>query len=339
MLNAIKIYPPKEQPMAPKLDNPHMTVVGHDDFENMQPLEQMDIDRSTTDIVKRFTELGQETNVFHHEGNVADQSMGFIATLPATNSSVPTGLLCSYHSNTDRFTFYDVNGRELGFFTTEQTIKYIGHVYDNEGKFLTHLDDRLFKDSKQFIKQFVFRIKYNNDDHITTFDFHDYTTSGFMSDVELLIKFNSSLDKYKREKLASELCNLSNKCREQIERHINQFIFLLLNYTLKLINIVSDSIPNDRTNLSNKLMQYSIGIMHRISTFVQSQLRQIHDNTQEMSKSQEHSLKIKNELKQKVEQLLSHVQKQSAYFDQLNLSRAIPQISFNYSHPHSVSTK
>lgn len=326
MLNAIRKTPP--QPKERQTDN---NPPRRDTFENVQPLEDMGENQQTSEIVRKFTEMGQDPPM---EG-VQQPSMTIqLPEKPSHN----TGLLCSYNPNSDRFTFYNVNNQELGFFTIEQTIKYIGNIYDNDGKFLTHLDERILKDSKQFIKQFVFRIKYNKDDQVTTFDFHDHTTSGFMGDIELLIKLNSSLDKYKREKLSSELSNLSPKSREQIERHVNQFIFLMLNYTLKLINIASDSIPDDRPNLSNKLMQYSIGIMHRISTFVQSQLRYIQENTQEMSKAQEHSLKIKTELKQKVEQLLNHVQKQSTYFEQLNPTMVLPSVSFSHPHSHGDTT-
>lgn len=272
------------------------------DFEKLENVQQINIidetgeEKSTSEIAKAFRELGDTKNVFQREteGNIQPPNI----ELQQTSRKISV----SYNESQDKFTFYGVNNTILGYFTTEQLVKYLGNVYDTKNQFLNYLEEKSMKDAKEIIKTFIFKIKYNKDDKICSFDFHDSASSGFMGDIELLIKLNNSLHRFQMGKMRQELSSVEKPASQNIERNIFSFIFLLLNYTLQLIGIITEMIKNDPSKnvLRESMLKYAIGITHRISMFVQGQLKIVAEDSRKIEELIKKSGEMKTDMTLKI---------------------------------------
>lgn len=194
-------------------------------------------------------------------------------------------------------------------FTVTHIAKYLGNVYDSKNEFLTSLDDDMFKKAKGLIKLLLFKINYNKKTKYTNIQIHDYTQSGFMGDIGLLIKLNEMFYNYMHVHLQNDLdLVLVSVDKAHIEVNIKKFIFLLLNYTLKLISIISEKISNmDRDNLKYMLLKCAVNYSYRINLFVQDQLRIINVQNQSIKDDYEMNIKIKDVIKTKMEVLMVNI--------------------------------
>lgn len=215
-------------------------------------------------------------------------------------------LLISINEKLGKISIYDEKNTPLGYFTISHIMKYLGDVYDTKQQFLTDLDAQIYQKSKAIIKALIFKLQYNKKNKYVDINILDYTKSGFMGDIELLIKLNNLLYKYQKETLYAELSKVDISNRIKIEQNVKKFIFMLLNYTLKLIAVISDKVK-DNNDLKNKLLNYSIGITYRINLFVQEQLKVIKTQNDNIGETLKKNLEVKNELKGKLDILIENV--------------------------------
>lgn len=220
-------------------------------------------------------------------------------------------LLVSVNEKLNKFSIFNENNNLIGYFTVHHIIKYLGDIYDTKQQFLKEIDIVIFQKSKELIKALVFKLKYNKKNKYSDIIISDYTKSGFMSDIELLIKLNNQLHKYQLGEMQNDLSKVDINDRIKIEQNIKKFIFILLNYTLKLISIVSEQLKDDddKKELRENLINYSIGIVYRINLFVQEQLKVINNQHKTIKESLEINIQIKNVLKEKLDVLIKTLSK------------------------------
>lgn len=200
-----------------------------------------------------------------------------------------------------RFIVHDSNAKEIGYFTVKYLAKYLGNYYDTKKQFLPEYQDTQYENSKKLIKMLLFHQKYNGP--LIDIRLREPSESGFMSDLDLLFRLNNELYKYSESGLYSDLhpVVLTNKIK--IERHIKKFIFIMLNYTLKVINLISPTITDP--NMKSKLLECSTQMVYRINLFVQDQLGIINKKTLSLK----NMMKSNIELKQKIEAQILNYQK------------------------------
>ena len=217
--------------------------------------------------------------------------------------------MISYSKKLKKFTIYDNNKKEMGYFTVEHIIKYLANIYDDERQFMTDINLQTFANAKELIKIFVFKIDYNKKNKKCDVLIHDYSQSGFMGDVSLLFELNNLLFLYQEHNMYNDLASVNDSSKIKIEQNIKKCIYLLLNYTIKLIFIISEKIKysKDCDELKNILLKYAIACSHRINLFVQEQLSVLYVCDKEIKKAYLVNMEIKNVIKKKLEVLTKEI--------------------------------
>jgi len=80
---------------------------------------------------------------------------------------------------------------------------------------------------------------------------------------------------YENKELLTDIATINDeKIQYNIKLSIKQFIYLLINHTLKIIAIASEEIKNDPTQemMKQKLLKYSVALTYRISNFMKEHL-------------------------------------------------------------------
>lgn len=211
-------------------------------------------------------------------------------------------LLISLNEKLNKISIFDTNNNALGYFTIQHIAKYLADVYDTKQQFLNNIDSKIYDKAKQLIKTLFFKLNYNKTTNYVSFDLFDYTQSGLMADVELLVKISNMLDNYVENLLQNDISNIDNNNKLKVEQNIKKFSFLLMNYILKLIGIISEKIKDDPTKeaLKNSLIKYSVSLVYKINIFVQSQLKIIHTENQSIKNTLSLNIKVKEELVNKL---------------------------------------
>jgi hypothetical protein len=217
--------------------------------------------------------------------------------------------MISFSKKSQKISIYDENKNIVGFFTLAHIIKYLGNIYDTERQFMTDINLDNFKSSKDLIKTFLFKIDYNKNTKKSDIILRDYTESGLMGDVSLLCQLNNLLYEYQEKQLYNDLAHVVDHNKIKIEQNIKRFIYLLLNYTIRLIFIISEKIKGkkDMDHIKNILLKCAIICSHRINTFVQEQLSVIYICDKEIKKAYVTNIDIKNVLKKRLEELTKEV--------------------------------
>ncbi|QKF94053.1 hypothetical protein QKU48_gp0595 [Fadolivirus algeromassiliense] len=221
-------------------------------------------------------------------------------------------LMVSINEELKKISVFDEQNKLIGYFTIEHLIKYLSNIYDIKNQFIKDIDNLLYEKGRELIKTLIFRLQYNKKNKYVDFIFNDYTKSGFMGDIELLIKFNNLLYTYQTNKLQTELSKVDVHNRIKIETTIKKFIFLMLNYTLKLISIMSETLKDkDNHELKDKMLNYSISIVYRINIFVQEQLKVIHNQNKNLKELIDNSATVKETINRKITDLVDNIKLQN----------------------------
>ena len=221
--------------------------------------------------------------------------------------------------NDDKIQISDSTGMSIGEIQVENILKYLGSTYDHKNQFMKFIDNSKFEEEKLLIEKFLFEI-VSNSDQKKVIDLKNYTNSPLMGNIEFLVKLNESLYNFEKHKLDYELKYVDEKNRYNIERIIKEFIYLLLNYTLKIIVVVSEELKEkkNKENLKQQLIKYSIGITYRITQFVQNQLSVVMKKNKSLEKFYLMNFKLKNIIDTKIDQISSNIQKQNELIEKLN---------------------
>lgn len=167
--------------------------------------------------------------------------------------------LVKFDNSTNTFSFItnDKQNTFIGSFSIKQLIKYVVDV-DN----VNFLSSTSFDTSISIINRFIC---VKNDDGILI---HDYMKSPFMGNLDMLIKLNNLLHSAETSEIFDVL-PIDDKNNAVTSLKI--FNFGLLNHTLKVITSASKNSGIDE-NTKKKLLQYTVGIVYRMTFYVKSQV-------------------------------------------------------------------
>jgi len=101
-----------------------------------------------------------------------------------------------------------------------------------------------------------------------------------------------------------------------MEKNIKKIVYLLLNYTLKLVSMISEKLKDpqagqDKEELKKELIKYSVSLVYRISTFVQEQLQIFNTHNKSIKDIMVYNIEIKDEIKDKLDKLITQLQEQN----------------------------
>jgi len=219
-------------------------------------------------------------------------------------------LMVTINEKLYKLSVYEKSGNLIGYFTLEHMIKYLGDVYDTKKQFMKDINEDIFNKAKELIKLLIFKLKYNKVTNYADILLFDYTQSGFMGDIELLIKLNNMLYKYQQDMMQNDLSKVDLHNREKIELIIKKFIIMLLNYTLKLISYVSHKLKNNENmeQIKKYLFEYSVDIVYKINLFIQEQLKIINNQNKSIKNALDINIEIKNQIKHKLDKLVDNLE-------------------------------
>jgi hypothetical protein len=204
----------------------------------------------------------------------------------------------------DKFTFYNSNGSILGSFTFKQIIKYIGKQIDKQ--FYSNIDSGV---SEELIKMMITDITIDPVTGKLAIILRSHLESPFMGNLDLLIKLNNMLFTYEKTNLLNDLTLIRDeKLQYKLKQSIKQFIYLLLNHTLKIISIATE---NASVEMKNKLLKYSVALTYRISNFMKEHIDSYNNQYKILYGQLEKLVNIKNIMNKKLEKLEDKIEKQN----------------------------
>lgn len=222
---------------------------------------------------------------------------------------INTKLIIKADDNLYEFCVSDENNILLGCFTMADLVKYLNNSYDTEKQFLNKKNKtKEYHRAMEIIKKIIFKLEYNKTTNYTNIILND---SAFMKDIELLIKLNNYIYEYQNKNFQTDLfgVNLDNKIK--MEKNTKKFILLLLNHTLKQISIISETLKdnNNKKELKEKMLDYSIGLVYRINLIVKEQMTTLNKENKSIKKSIDENIMIKKELNNKLDVIIDKINK------------------------------
>ncbi len=181
-----------------------------------------------------------------------------------------TNLMVIYNESENRFTFYNSNKSILGSFNFKQIIKYIGKQI--EPSFYNFIESGY---SEELIRGMIGEVLIDPVTGKINIILKSHLESPFMGNIDLLIKLNNSFFKYEINELMNDIASIKNdRLQYNLKISIKQFIYLLINHTLKIVSIASEDIKDDpkQTEMKNKLLKYSVVLTYRISNFMKEHI-------------------------------------------------------------------
>lgn len=247
--------------------------------------------------------------------------------------------------NDNKFTFRDYNKTYLGYFSVIELIRYVIGKDDKNNYFINKiygiqtLNPKIYRDAKKLIKNFLL-IRTNNSTYgveCSNIKLHNSKKSPFMADLQMIIHLNNDIlefekafnlvyqdyqnqNKYYKQTMyrrkyqedlqpittfSSDVDKLSKLDVKKIKLLINELIYLMLVYTIKLITIVSLKIGktivnNDNyskiTRIKQSLHLYSLQIMTKLSYYTKETFMIVKNEQEKL----EGLLRENNRLKHKI---------------------------------------
>lgn len=167
-----------------------------------------------------------------------------------------------------KFLFSNNDRIFLGGFTGEELVKYI--VCNSTPSFMPNINS---SHSKEIIEKYICRTEPDQGTNNAKYHIINHLDSPFTGHVEMLVRLYRQIDEFEQNKLASELSSLPKHDADNAKKTFYSFILVLLRHILKIISILSDIIKTNKDqSLNNKLLKYSVSIMHKISTVTKNQI-------------------------------------------------------------------
>lgn len=167
-----------------------------------------------------------------------------------------------------KFLFNDNNRVFLGSFTGEELVKYV--ICKSAPSFLPNINS---SNSKEIIEKYICKVDLDQPTDNTKYHIINHLDSPFTGHVEMLVKLYKQIDEFEQTRLTHELSFLPENDAGKAKKAFYSFILVLLSHILKIISILSEIIkPTSEQHLNNKLLKYSVSIMHKISTVTKNQI-------------------------------------------------------------------
>lgn len=238
----------------------------------------------------------------------------------ATNNSANSSILVKYEKEFSKFSFYDNHETYLGSFSVMQIVRHLAHKWDSS--FYSEVE--LSHITQDLISKMIGDVLIDPVTQKVLIKLKSHLDSPFMGDIEMLVELNNAFYTYETNRMSIDLFKITDeKARHKIKITIKQFIYLLVNHTLKIISHASEIIKNDSTKkqLKEQLMKYSVGLTYRMSKFISEQLDDYTTQHKSASENLERLYLIKSKNLDKLEILTAQLEKQNDYI--LKLVRKI----------------
>ena len=214
-------------------------------------------------------------------------------------------LILVYNDTECKFTFYNANKSILGSFNFKQLVKYIGRQIDST--FYSNIESGY---SEEIIKSFLGEILVDPITGKIHFNLKTHIDSPFMGNIDLLIKLNNLFYSYEKNDLINDLNSIQNeKIQYTLKLSLKQFIYLMINHTLKIIAIATDD--NVEQSMKEKLLKYSVALTYRINSFMKEHLENYNKQYKSLYNNLEKITKMKKILNTKIDTLEHKINKQN----------------------------
>lgn len=170
-------------------------------------------------------------------------------------------------SDENKFLFYDSNHILIGQFTIDDVINYILQSHTND-----IVPDHSQLSNVQSMKKLI---ETSICTRLPNGDFKLNTTSPFMNDIDLLMIVNKLLKHFEKTNLQTFISS-SNVNTSKL---IKLFIYTMTEHTLNVISIISKQLKNSTDEkLKLKLVRYSIGLVYRLTQYLNSTIVETENN-------------------------------------------------------------
>lgn len=220
-----------------------------------------------------------------------------------------TNLMAIYDDIQNKFTFYNSNKSILGSFNFKQITKYIGKQIDPT--FYNFVESGY---SEELIRTMIGEVLIDPVTGKINIVLKSHLDSPFMGNLDLIIKLNNCFFKYETSELMNDIALVTNeKLQYNLKISIKQFIYLLINHTLKIISIATEDIKNDptQTEMKNKLLKYSVALTYRISSFMKEHIDNYNIQYKKLYGNLEKIINMKKIINNKVNNLEEKITKQN----------------------------
>jgi hypothetical protein len=216
-----------------------------------------------------------------------------------------------YDEMEKKFTIYNSNKSILGSFTFKQIVKYIGKQSCPD--FLQNFETGY---SDELIKTLIGEVTSDPVTKKLNITLKSHLDSPFMGNLDLLIRLNNSFYSYESGEINTDLIGVPDeKTQYAVKMSIKQFIYLLINHTLKIISIATDDIKNDpsQAEMKQKLLKYSVALTYRISNFMKEHLDNYNNQYKSLYSQLEKLISMKTSMNQKINNLEQKINQQNNY--------------------------
>ena len=234
-------------------------------------------------------------------------------------------IIVDFNNDDYKFIIYDRNKSLIGSFSSLNLIKYATSKITP--LFLSYTDNTL---CAPVIETYVCKVV--EDDESIKINLLNQLQSPFMGSLDMVIKLYQGIHEFEKKLLETELSKITDpKIEKKLSAMIKQLTYLLLNYSLKLIATISDSIKTDDTKseLKEALVKYSVAIVYRLNNLMK---HEIEDRIKDYSSLQNDLLRmaaVKVEMYKKISELNASVVSQNKQISDIvskldNLSKIQP---------------
>lgn len=234
-------------------------------------------------------------------------------------------IIVDFNNDDYKFIIYDRNKSLIGSFSSLNLIKYATSKITP--LFLSYTDNTI---CAPIIETYVCKVV--EDDESIKINLLNQLQSPFMGSLDMVIKLYQGIHEFEKKSLDVELSKITDsKIEKKLSAMIKQLTYLLLNYSLKLIATISDSIKEDDTKseLKESLVKYSVAIVYRLNNLMK---HEIEDRMKDYSSLQNDLLRmaaVKIEMYKKINELNSSVLSQNKQISDIvskldNLSKIQP---------------
>jgi len=224
-------------------------------------------------------------------------------------NSNSSNMILVYDENENKFTFYNSNKSILGSFNFKQILKYVGKQIDQN--FYSHIDSGY---SDELIRSMIGEVLIDPVTSKNNIILKSHIESPFMGNLDLLIRLNNLFFSYETRELLSDLALVKDeKLQYKLKLGIKQFIYLLINHTLKIIAIATEEIKDDpkQEAMKQKLLKYSVALTYRISGFMKEHLENYNNQYKSLYNQLEKLINMKKIINSKIDKLEEKINKQN----------------------------
>lgn len=168
-----------------------------------------------------------------------------------------------YMESIKKLIFFNNNNIIHGEFTIYQFIKYLIMNIDTHNKFLKHASVFNHHNIISFMENNICITTLNTSSNLCI----KLLSTSIMENIDFLFAFNNIIYSYKTNELLNDLENIEDVLQGKIIVVFDQFLYLLINHTLKII--LAYSIKNKKNEQYDKISSL---LIYRMSKLVHNQL-------------------------------------------------------------------